>query len=90
MSHAMTKPTEWVCNQHGSRPACASVQSDQDPCCLFVCFFHFTSFSNSISVTKAGGFLTIVPGELPEQQISFKSELGITPSFPLELGIGSI
>jgi hypothetical protein len=22
-----------VCNQHGSRPACTSAQSDQDPCC---------------------------------------------------------
>jgi hypothetical protein len=24
---------EWVCNQHGPRPACGSVQSDQDQCC---------------------------------------------------------
>jgi hypothetical protein len=22
-----------LCDQHGSRPACASAQSDQDPCC---------------------------------------------------------
>jgi hypothetical protein len=29
----MTKPKYWVCDQHGSRPACASAQSDQDPCC---------------------------------------------------------
>jgi hypothetical protein len=29
----MTKPTWWVCDQQGSRPACASTQSDQDPCC---------------------------------------------------------
>jgi hypothetical protein len=34
MSRVMTKPTLWVCNQHGSRPACASAQSDQDPCWL--------------------------------------------------------
>jgi hypothetical protein len=27
----MTKPTYWVCDQHGSRPACASAQSGQDP-----------------------------------------------------------
>jgi hypothetical protein len=33
MIRVMTKPTEWVCDQHGSRPACASAQSDQDPCC---------------------------------------------------------
>jgi hypothetical protein len=29
----MTKPTVLVCDQHGSRSACASSQSDQDPCC---------------------------------------------------------
>jgi hypothetical protein len=34
MSHVITKPTLWVCDQHGSRPACASAQSDQDPFCL--------------------------------------------------------
>jgi hypothetical protein len=33
LRHAMAKPTECVCDQHGSRPACASAQSDQDPCC---------------------------------------------------------
>jgi hypothetical protein len=33
MSRVMTKPTLCVCDQHGSRPACASAQSDQDPCC---------------------------------------------------------
>jgi hypothetical protein len=33
MSRAMTKPTLCVCDQHGFRPACASAQSDQDPCC---------------------------------------------------------
>jgi hypothetical protein len=33
MSHAMTKLTKCVCDQHGTRPACASAQSDQDPCC---------------------------------------------------------
>jgi hypothetical protein len=32
MSRAVTKPT-WVCDQHGSRPAYASTQSDQDSCC---------------------------------------------------------
>jgi hypothetical protein len=32
--------------------------------CLFVCLFHFTPFSNSISVLYAGSFLTIVPEEL--------------------------
>jgi hypothetical protein len=31
LSRAMTKPTQCVCDQHGSRPACASAQSDQDP-----------------------------------------------------------
>jgi hypothetical protein len=31
MSRVMTKP--WVCDQHGSKSACASTQSDQDPCC---------------------------------------------------------
>jgi hypothetical protein len=30
MSHVMTKR---VCDQHGSRPACTSAQSDQVPCC---------------------------------------------------------
>jgi hypothetical protein len=33
VSRAMTKPTKWVCDQHGSRPVCVSAQSDQDPCC---------------------------------------------------------
>jgi hypothetical protein len=33
MSRVTTKPTYCVCDQHGSRPACASAQSDQDPCC---------------------------------------------------------
>jgi hypothetical protein len=33
LSHVATKPTKWVCDQHGFRPACASAQSDQDPCC---------------------------------------------------------
>jgi hypothetical protein len=33
MSRVTTKPTLWVCAQHGSRPACASAQSDQDPYC---------------------------------------------------------
>jgi hypothetical protein len=41
----MTKPTLCVCDQHGSRPACASAQSDQDqdPTC---------SLTNSIQVEK--------------------------------------
>jgi hypothetical protein len=31
----MTKTSKCVCNsEHGSRPAWASTQSDQDPCCL--------------------------------------------------------
>jgi hypothetical protein len=34
MSRVTTKPIKCVCDQHGSRPACASAQSDQDPCCL--------------------------------------------------------
>jgi hypothetical protein len=29
----MTKPTLCDCDQHGSRPACTSEQSDQDQCC---------------------------------------------------------
>jgi hypothetical protein len=29
----MTKPMQCVCDQHGSTPACAPAQSDQDPCC---------------------------------------------------------
>jgi hypothetical protein len=33
LSRVTTKPTKCVCDQHGSRPACASAQSDQDPCC---------------------------------------------------------
>jgi hypothetical protein len=33
LGRVTTKPTYWVCDQHGSRPACASKQSDQDPCC---------------------------------------------------------
>jgi hypothetical protein len=33
MSRVTTKPTAWVCDQSGSRQACASAQSDQDPCC---------------------------------------------------------
>jgi hypothetical protein len=33
LSRVTTKPTWWVCDQHGSRPACTSAQSDQDPCC---------------------------------------------------------
>jgi hypothetical protein len=32
-SRVMTKPTKWVYDQHGSRPACASAQCDQDSCC---------------------------------------------------------
>jgi hypothetical protein len=34
LSRVTTKPTYWVCDQHGSSPACASTQSDQDPCCM--------------------------------------------------------
>jgi hypothetical protein len=30
MSRVTTKPTKCVCDQHGSRPACASAQTDQD------------------------------------------------------------
>jgi hypothetical protein len=33
MSRITTKPTLCVCDQHGSRPDCTSMQSDQDPCC---------------------------------------------------------
>jgi hypothetical protein len=33
MSRVATKSTQCICNYYGSRPACASVQSDQDPCC---------------------------------------------------------
>jgi hypothetical protein len=33
MSRVTAKPTYCVCDQHGFRPACASAQSDQDPCC---------------------------------------------------------
>jgi hypothetical protein len=33
VSCVTTKPMQCVCDQHGSRPACASTQSDQDSCC---------------------------------------------------------
>jgi hypothetical protein len=33
LSRVATKPTKCVCDQHGSRPACASAKSDQNPCC---------------------------------------------------------
>jgi hypothetical protein len=33
LSRVMTKSTYCVCDQHGSRPACASAHSDQNPCC---------------------------------------------------------
>jgi hypothetical protein len=38
VSRVMTKPTKWICDQHGTRPACASAQSDQDPCCSLSVF----------------------------------------------------
>jgi hypothetical protein len=43
MSRVMTKPIQWVCDQHRSELACASAQSDQDPCC---------SLTNSITSRK--------------------------------------
>jgi hypothetical protein len=33
MSRVTTKPTKCFCDKHGSKPACASAQSYQDPCC---------------------------------------------------------
>jgi hypothetical protein len=33
MAKFISKPTWCICEQHGSRPACASAQSDQGSCC---------------------------------------------------------
>jgi hypothetical protein len=38
--------------------------SERTPINKSVCLFHFTPFSNGISVILAGSFLTIVPGGL--------------------------
>jgi hypothetical protein len=47
----MTKPTLCVCDQHGYRPACASAQSDQGPCCsLSVSLLEIRLVSKNILV----------------------------------------
>jgi hypothetical protein len=55
MSRVTTKPTQWVCDQHGSRPACASAQSDQDPWCSLT-----NSFTNTETDSEQHGSMHYV------------------------------